>query len=184
MAASSDAFRTDVEIDAPIDSLRHSHERIVDTLQALAKLPQLAEQMRRARELAQAVAQVFDGPVLQHHADEERHLFPAVVASARPGAEAEKAQALAQQLTAQHRAMEQAWKAVARPVRAIAGGEPAALPEEAVARLVLDYADHARFEETVYLPFAEEVLSRDRNHMAAVGVSLHLSHVKGVPGYI
>ena len=42
--------------------------------------------------------------------------------------------------------------------------------------LVSTYANHARFEEQVFLPLAHSILSRNGNHMAALGVSLHLRH--------
>ena len=51
-------------------------------------------------------------------------------------------------------------------------------------RLVADYQAHARFEETEFLPLAEEILGRNSNHMAALGLSLHLRHVKPVNAYI
>jgi hemerythrin-like domain-containing protein len=181
MPPSQPAFRSDVDVKAPMQTLRHSHDRIVDSLHALADLPQLVAQMRLARNLAATAADLFDGPLLEHHADEEQHLFPAVLASAHAGEEKEKAARMAQRLTGEHRALEQAWKAMAAPLRAIAAGKTVAIDTHALQRLIAGYTAHAAFEEDEYLPFAEEVLARDGNHMAAFGLSLHLAHVRGVP---
>ena len=46
------------------------------------------------------------------------------------------------------------------------------------------YAAHAGFEESRFLPLAQDILGRDDNHMAALGLSLHLRHAPQVVGYI
>ena len=51
-------------------------------------------------------------------------------------------------------------------------------------RLVTEYQAHARYEETEFLPLSEKILSRNSNHMAALGLSLHMRHVKPVNAYI
>ena len=46
----------------------------------------------------------------------------------------------------------------------------------AVQELVQAYTAHARFEEEQFLPQAQAILSRNGNHMEALGLSLHHRH--------
>jgi hypothetical protein len=45
-----------------------------------------------------------------------------------------------------------------------------------VQRLVAKYLAHADFEEKEFLPLSQTILGRDANHMAALGLSLHMRH--------
>ena len=45
-----------------------------------------------------------------------------------------------------------------------------------VQELVQAYTAHARFEEEQFLPQAQAILSRNGNHMEAMGLSLQLRH--------
>ena len=45
-----------------------------------------------------------------------------------------------------------------------------------LSRLVSQYRAHAQFEEQEYLPLAQQILGRNGNHMAALGLSLHMRH--------
>ena len=38
------------------------------------------------------------------------------------------------------------------------------------------YRNHARYEEEVFLPLSQAILGRNSNHLAALGMSLHLRH--------
>jgi hypothetical protein len=49
---------------------------------------------------------------------------------------------------------------------------------------VSEYTAHAQFEEAEFLPLAQTILGRNSNHMAALGLSLHMRHVKPVNAYI
>ena len=46
-----------------------------------------------------------------------------------------------------------------------------------MAELVASYRGHASYEEAVFLPLSQQILSRNANHMAALGMSLHMRHV-------
>lgn len=46
--------------------------------------------------------------------------------------------------------------------------------------LVNLYLDHARYEEEVFLPLAKSILGRNGDHMAALGMSLHMRHATSV----
>jgi hypothetical protein len=54
----------------------------------------------------------------------------------------------------------------------------------ALHELVSVYRAHATFEEHAFLPLSEEILGRNPNHLAALGLSLHIRQLKPVAGYI
>jgi hemerythrin-like domain-containing protein len=127
---------------------------------------------------------LIEPDVLEHHRDEERELFPATLRSAVPGPEADWVQAMVERLTREHRTIEGLWKRVKPGARLVAAGKAADLDVPAIAELVRAYTAHARFEEEHFLPLAHEVLGRNGNHMAALGLSLHLRHAPAPVGYI
>jgi hemerythrin-like domain-containing protein len=173
------------EMERPLDTFSRCHTGIVGHLTALNDLPVLAEAAERARAVAASNLALFREAVLEHHADEEKELFPAVVRSARPGEEATAVAALVHELTRQHRAIEALWKQLEPAVRDVARGARANLDAAAIHELVASYLEHAAFEEMEFLPLAQEILGRNGDHMAALGLSLHLRHAPPVvPGYI
>ena len=119
-----------------------------------------------------------------HHLDEERDLFPAVLASAQPGAERERVQAMTERLTHEHRAIETLWKSLEKALKRVGKGQVADLDVTDVHQLVTAYAAHAGYEEKEFLPLSEAILGRNSNHMAALGLSLHMRHVRQPTAYI
>lgn len=162
--------------DAPVQEFSHCHESILAQLAELARLPELAAAALRARRIADASERFFREVVLVHHAEEEQELFPAVLQSARAGAERDRVQALIDRLTQDHRDVERAWSKLAPEVHAVARGRDGTPDVAGVAAFVARYRGHAEHEEQVFLPLASEILGRDGNHMAALGVSLHARH--------
>lgn len=162
--------------DAPIRNFSDCHSGIVTKLHALSRLPALAEAAREARRIAAESLTFFRQVVYEHHAEEERELFPAVLASAAKGEELERVKALVERLTAEHRAIESAWAAMEPGLKAVAKGAEGGPDAAALASLVERYLAHARFEESDFLPLSQEILGRDSKHMAALGTSLHLRH--------
>lgn len=162
--------------DAPLADFTRCHLGIVSQLQTLSELPELLEAARRASTVAAQTVQLFEDNVLPHHADEEQELFPAVQRSARAGEEAAQVAAMAQRLTLEHRGIEAQWQKLAPELRQAARGKPVALDVPGLERLIRDYLSHARFEESQYLPLAARILTRDRNHLAALDLSLHIRH--------
>jgi hypothetical protein len=169
---------------APVHGFSECHEDILAGLAGLDGLPALAAAAERSRKLAYDTVFLFDQVVLPHHTDEEGDLFPAVISSAAPGAERERAQALAARLTAEHRVIEGFWKALKPVLMQLAAGKSATLQPRHVAGLIKAYSRHAAFEELEFLPLARRVLGRDPNHMAALDLSLHLRHAVQPVGYI
>lgn len=164
-------------MEEPLNAFSQCHAGILSQLQVLGELPALAAAASRARTIASDSLALFRHAVIDHHAEEESELFPAVLRSAQPGEEHGLVQALVNRLTSEHRAMEAMWKRMEPAISATAKGKDADLERAVVEELVRAYSAHARFEEAQFLPLAETILGRNDNHMAALGLSLHVRHV-------
>ena len=81
------AKATDAETDTPLDTFSNCHVGILNHLQELGRLPALLEPAAQARKIAEDTVKFFREAVYEHHAEEERVLFPAVLASAVEGDE-------------------------------------------------------------------------------------------------
>lgn len=173
-----------VDIDQPISSFQHCHVGIVSRLQPMSELPRLAAEATKARKIAADVVALFQDAVIEHHADEEKELFPAVLRSALPGAETTRVQEIVDRLVREHRAIERLWRQLEPQVRAVARGADVTLDQSGVELLVSAYLMHANSEEQEFLPLAERILGRNDNHMAALGLSLHLRHAPQPIGYV
>lgn len=166
---------------APITNFSHCHEGIVSQLARMSALPELAAQAEIARELAEKTRNFFRDVVFEHHQEEERVLFDAVERSATEGPELDKVKAITERLTREHRDIEAQWKQLDRQLKKMANGQDCQLDTAALAQLVRQYSAHAVFEETEFLPLSEAILSRNSNHMAAMGLSLHIRHLTQQP---
>ena len=173
-----------VDLAAPLTGFSQCHAGIVTQLHALAGLPGLVEAAARAREVAAGTLALFKGAVLEHHAEEESELFPAVLRSAVAGEERDRVRSMIDRLTYEHRALESLWKTLQPAVNAAARGRPAQLDAAVATELVQRYLEHAHFEEQSFLPLAETILGRNGDHMAALGLSLHMRHAPQPVGYI
>lgn len=162
--------------EAPIAAFSKCHEGILTRLDSLASLPCLLESAARARMVAAQTVQFFRNVVYEHHQDEERELFRAVLASARAGAEREQVRGIVERLTREHREVEAAFVRLKPALENAARGHDSALDAAAVAALVAKYEAHARYEEEAFLPLSQQILGRNSDHMAALGLSLHLRH--------
>lgn len=167
---------TDTPGQSPIDDFSQCHAGILGQLEALDALPALLEPAARARRLAADALAFFRHAVFEHHVEEEKELFPAVLASAKQGDEHDKVQAIVAQLTAEHRRVEATWSKLEPKLKAVAKGQDVELDGADISALVQSYRAHARFEEDVFLPLSQTILGRDSNHLAALGASLHLRH--------
>jgi len=169
-------MHTPIDNPTPIDDFSNCHVGILAQLDELGTLPALLEPAARARNVAAGALKFFRAAVHEHHAEEEAELFPAVLSSALKGDERGQVQAMVTRLTAEHRAIEAAWANIEPGLKAVAKGREAELDGAAVAWLVAAYRAHAGYEEAQFLPLSKAILSRDSNHMAALGVSLHMRH--------
>lgn len=175
---------TGVDVAAPLRTLHHSHDAIVGQLGQLDELPALVVQMDRARQLAARALVLFRDEVLQHHADEEKALLPAVLDSAAPGDERHRVEVLAERLRTEHRSLERLWREVEPGLKAVARGQADRLHAAGVTRLVRLYSQHVAFEEAEFLPLAQDILGRNAHHLQALGSALHLRRVPAVSGHI
>lgn len=175
---------TPVDTDAPLNNFSSCHAGIVKRLIALDELPALLAPAARARQIAEESLEFFREAIFEHHLEEERELFPAVIASAQPGEELERVKAMAKRLTDEHRAVEKLWKSLEKGLKQVAKGNSTDMDVSDLQRLVTEYQAHASYEETEFLPLSEVILGRNSNHMAALGMSLHMRHVKPVAAYI
>lgn len=174
-----------VNTDAPLDNFSDCHTGIITQLAALATLPELMEAAENARRVAESTLELFTHGVHEHHADEERELFPSVLRSAQPGLEHDQVQLMIERLTQEHRSVEALWKILEPSIKAAAKGKAAeGMNVSMVDELVRIYLAHAQYEEQSFLPLAATILGRNDNHMAALGLSLHLRHAKVPAGYI
>ena len=160
----------------PIQDFSHCHEGIVKKLEMLGELPALLEPAARAREIAEKALEFFREAIFEHHLDEERELYPAVLESAQEGEEYERVKAMARQLTDEHRELEAIWKSLEPGLKRVAKGQASDIDISQVQRLVTQYQAHARFEESEFLPLSQTILGRNSRHMAALGLSLHMRH--------
>jgi hemerythrin-like domain-containing protein len=161
---------------SPIDDFSQCHAGILSHLAALGGLPQLLEPAVQARRVAADAVAFFRDAVFEHHAEEERELFPAVLASATAGEERERVQSIVATLTDEHRKVEASWSRLEPKLKAVAKGHDSDLDANDVRDLVEVYRAHASYEERVFLPLAQRILGRNANHLAALATSLHLRH--------
>jgi hypothetical protein len=170
-------------METPLTSFTRCHLGIVTQLEGSARLPELVDAANHARDMAQTTLDLFRQTIVPHHAEEEAELFPAVLQSANAN-ERKAVRGMIERLTAEHREVEGLWKRLEPSVRAAARGNRSEVDAEVMEELVRAFLRHARYEETVFLPLAERILGRNGNHMAALGLALHLRHVPQVVGYI
>lgn len=167
--------------ETPLDNFSHCHDGIMTQLKVMAELPDLAAAAQRAREVAEATRQFFRNVIYNHHEEEERVLFEAVLASAQEGAEWAQVKAMTDRLTREHRAVEAMYVKLEPELKKMAKGQTGHFDHAAIETLVREYHAHAAFEESDFLPLSEQILSRNSNHMAALGLSLHIRHVAIAP---
>jgi len=168
---------SDADDAPPLDGFANCHAGIVANLNTFGELPALVEPAARARKIAEDTLQFFQTVVFDHHADEEKDLFPAVLARAAQGRERVEIQHLVSQLTAEHRSIEAQWARLQPGITQLAKGQAADLDTAAVEDLIRRYMAHARFEEKEFLPRSAAILGRDSAEMAELGLSLHMRHV-------
>jgi hemerythrin superfamily protein len=168
----------------PLDGFSRCHLGILSQLSVAAELPQLAVAADRARHVAADTLAMFDSSVFEHHADEENDLFPAVQRSAAKGEESEHIANMVLRLTQEHRIIEALWAELKPALKNVAHGRPADLDTVPLGQLVRLYTAHALFEEENFLPLAQEILTRDSRHLAALGIALHMRHVPQPVGYL
>lgn len=170
--------------DEPLMNFSNCHAGILTHLNAFGELPALLAPAAQARKIAEDTLAFFRHAVFEHHSEEERELFPAVLSSATKGEERDHIRVIVDQLTAEHRIVENAWNKLEPELKKVAKGHSSELNAEALQHLVSGYRAHAQFEEAEFLPLAHAILSRNKNHMEALSLSLHMRHVPRMNAHI
>ena len=173
-----------VESEAPINHFANCHVGIVAQLDRMGDLPALLGPAAQARKIAEQSLAFFSKGMYEHHSEEEKDLFPAVRASAQAGAERLTVESLIDQLTHDHRSLEKLWESLEPALRKVSKGQDTTLDVAALEAMVQRYQSHARLEEQEFLPLAQSILGRNDNHMAALGLSLHMRHVPHFASHI
>jgi hemerythrin-like domain-containing protein len=164
------------ENDAPLESFAGCHVGIVKTVCELAELPNLVSSLRRFQSITLGIEDFFNKVVKTHHSEEEEQLFTAVLASANSDDETERVEQLISKLTNEHREIERAFLYLIPQIKALEKSSVSEFNAKKVDLLVELYLTHARFEEDVFLPLAKTILGRNDNHMAALGLAIHIRH--------
>lgn len=150
-------------LDEPLEILEACHDRIEAQLKTLerllAHLPQHGADAQ-ARQAAKAILRYFDSAGHNHHEDEERNLFPNLIARA-PEVEANAAHTFIDSLLADHSRMAAALGDVRQQLLPIADGSSTSLTETSVALLTLLYRQHIEKENRELLPLARRLLTPD-----------------------
>jgi hemerythrin-like domain-containing protein len=149
-----------------------THRRIADHVQRLRLLvDRIATDGldRASQEKAREVLDFFNTEARQHHLDEERHIFPALLASG----DADIVQA-AERLTQDHGWLEENWLSIAPSIDAAADGSTWFDTDELSHALdVFEalYQDHMLLEESLAYPEARKRLE----HLDTVGMGREMA---------
>jgi len=173
-----------VDTDLPLSNFSHCHIGILHHFDHLSELLQVMSDVEAAQKIAKEFVDYFHLGMKAHHLEEERELFPAVLSSALAGEERTFVQQLIEKLTQEHRSLESAWKELEPGLKELIKGHAYTLDHLHFKLLIKRYKAHASSEETVFLPLAEKILGRNSNHMAALGLSLHMRHLPHIPSHI
>ncbi len=147
-------------LDEPLEMLEACHERIEAQLKTLERLLDYLPRHgadEQARQAARNVLRYFNLAGLNHHEDEERNLFPMLIARTTAD-EAAAVQLLVRDLLADHERMATALDVVRQQLAPIAEGLDSTLDEAPVRRLVKLYRQHIEKESTTLLPLSHRLL--------------------------
>jgi hemerythrin-like domain-containing protein len=145
--------------DQPFEMLSACHERVQRTLDLLRRLQShlaAAGADAQARQAARDVMRYFDIAAPAHHEDEERHVFPALLAAdpARHGP-------LVARLQDDHRRMAAQWPAVRAGLAAVAEGRWSGTEDAVWAGFAALHAGHIPAEEGIAFPSARLLFDAD-----------------------
>src|SRR5690606_22448878 len=110
-----------------------------------------------ARSAATGLKRYFSTAAIQHHADEEQDLFPALIES-MAGSDAVCIRGLTTALADEHRTLERLWRRLEAVLDKIELGAAATLPVDTVADFIGLYQRHIQREEDELLPMASRLL--------------------------
>lgn len=152
-------------MDQPLEVLAACHERIerqCATLERLSEHLTTAGADEAARTAAAGVIRYFTTAALDHHADEETDLFPALL-EAVAGSDASCLRALLDGLVAEHIALAAHWRQLAPFLEKVGAGKAPNADQLAatVAAFAAAYRAHIVRENQELLPMAARLLGDD-----------------------
>lgn len=145
----------------PFDVLDQCHQQVVSMLQRMDDLVahlQSTGHDARAQQMAREIFDFFMGPAREHHLDEEKHVFPAII---RSGDEELVRHML--RLQQDHGWIEQDWLELAPHFESIAAGYNwfnVDLMAQAIPVFQALYRDHIALEESLIYPEAKARIAR------------------------
>ncbi|MBL8439539.1 MAG: hemerythrin domain-containing protein [Zoogloeaceae bacterium] len=140
--------------DDPIEMLEACHGRMKNQLETLRRLAGWLPEHgpdAAARQAAAAILRYFRSAAVHHHQDEERDVFPRLLARIDT-VDRHRVECLISSLLADHKALFAAWDALAGPLDAIAQGTGAELDADDVAYFTQQYRNHLECEEAMLFP--------------------------------
>ncbi len=144
----------------PLEMLQACHGRIqaqCETLHRLVAHLQAHGNDAQASQAARAILRYFDTAGRHHHQDEERDLFPRLLATCDPAA-AE----LVARLVHEHKEMDAAWHRLRPLLVEIAEDQSDRLDAEVSAHFSRLYARHIALENNSLLPLAGSLLNAEQ----------------------
>lgn len=148
--------------DDPLEMLRACHGRIQAQCTTLRKLQshlQLHGCDVQAQQAAQAILRYFDTAGRYHHQDEERDLFPRLIATQH-----QVAASLIARLLHEHQGMESAWQNLRPLLLAITESHSTSLDANITQHFIDLYASHIETENGTLLPLAQTLLNDEQLH--------------------
>jgi len=155
-------FDTTVGFDDPLEMLLARHRRIEKQLDTLKRLRAHVDSHAvdaEASSAAQSVLRYFPRSADNHHADEEKDVFPLLEQRITDTGERARFDALRGELERDHREIDSHWARLKKPLEGIAEGLTRALPASDVHAFVAAYARHILAEETALQEFFNRWLS-------------------------
>ncbi len=150
-------------LDEPLDMLHACHERIEAQLRTLERLIDYLPDHGVDDQVRSAIANVlryFDQAAPNHHEDEERDLFPRLLANA-PGDEAASVKSLIDTLLADHQTMAKALAVVRTNLIGLSTAQRPSIDAAAIRHLADCYRRHIAREESSLLPLAKRLLTAE-----------------------
>jgi len=155
-----------------VEMLYACHDRVERQCETLVRLAQhlvINGSDEAAQQASHSVLRYFNQAAPNHHADEERDVFPALLNAAAVKGIPDIAPVI-ERLLADHRELEQLWVGLSKELEEIAEGMPRQLHIERLNRFVKCYREHIEIENQVLFPKINELLADDQ--VASIGLSM------------
>jgi len=162
----------------PLSVFSGCHVGIIRQIKKLAEIPdRIKAKDGSAAKLAAELRAFFNDVIVKHHRDEEETLFVATrEVLDQHLSEAFMLSGYIGRLTEEHRHLERLWGRVEPELKKLEKGKTEALSDNIIKQLSIDYLAHAQFEEDVFLPLSEKILSQ--HDKAGLGMMMHMRDVE------